>query len=407
MRNKFFYGYIIVSICFILQICMVGPRNSFGVFINPLTDEFGWSRALVAGSFSLSTLMLGFSSVIMGWFNDKVGPRIVTTVCGVLIGAGLILMYFVQSPWQLYLFYAILFGFGMGGVLAPLVSTINRWFISRRNIMLGLFMASGNLGGMIGPLIITALISAFNWREAFLYIGIGVSLIIVLLAQFLKHEPSQIGQVPYQTGKETRKKIVANPEELSMKQAFRTWKFWLFSVLMFCSGYCALTITVHIVPLCIDRGISADNAAVILSVLNMSMSVGSLLFGVVGERLGSRKTMIICQCLFLAVLLFLLPTGSALVLGVLAVAISMGGGGIGVLQGTIIAELFGLKSNGVILGVNFFVFTIGSSLGSFIGGFIYDSTGNYQLAFLICGILAVIALLIGIALNLIRKSQAA
>jgi MFS family permease len=407
MKKSFFYGYAIVFVCFLLQIFLVGPRNSFGVFIKPITEEFDWSRALVSGAFSLSTIMLGLSSVFMGAFNDRVGPRIVTTICGVMVGSGMMLMFFVHSAWQLYLFYSVLLGLGMGGVLAPLVSTINRWFVTRRNIMLGLLMAGGGLGGIIGPLLITRLIYTYDWRTAFLYVGIAVFIVIILLAQFLKRAPSQVGQTPYQKGNEARRKELADVVELSLKQALRTWKFWLFSIMMFCAGFCVLTITVHIVPLATDRGISATSAAVILSVMNLAMTFGSLIIGLIADRIGSQRMLLICQCLFLVVFMFLLPVNSAWVLGTFAVILSFSGGGIGVLEGTIIAELFGLKSNGVILGVNFFIFTIGCSTGAFIAGSVFDSTGNYQWAFLLCGALVVVALIFAIFLNRATKTKTA
>ena len=115
MKKSFFYGYIIVSICFIVQMVMFGPRASFGVFIKPLNNEFEWSRALISGAFSLSSIVQGSSGIIMGWLNDRIGPRIVVTISGILVGSGLMLMFFVHSTWQLYLFYSIIIGLGNGG----------------------------------------------------------------------------------------------------------------------------------------------------------------------------------------------------------------------------------------------------------------------------------------------------
>ena len=266
-------------------------------------------------------------------------------------------------------------------------------------------MVGGGLGGIIGPPLITWLIYTYNWRDAFLFVGIVVFVLIILAAQFLKRDPSQIGQIPYQKGNETRRKTLADVEELSLNQALHTRKFWMFSFIMFCFGFCVMTITVHIVPLAIDRGISATSAAMILSVMNVAMTAGSLIIGLIADKIGSRRMLIICQCLLLGVMLFLLPVNSAWVLGIFVVVMALGGGGIAVLQGTIVAELFGLKSNGVILGVNTFVYTIGCSLGAFIAGLVFDATGNYQWVFLLCGILVIAAIIMAIFLNRIRKRK--
>ena len=96
---------------------MFGPRVSFGVFINPLISEFNWSMALVSGAFAASTIVQAFSSIVMGWLNDRIGPRFVLTLCGILVGSGLMLMYLVDSVWQLYLLYVVLVGVGMGSLV--------------------------------------------------------------------------------------------------------------------------------------------------------------------------------------------------------------------------------------------------------------------------------------------------
>jgi MFS family permease len=166
-----------------------------------------------------------------------------------------------------------------------------------------------------------------------------------------------------------------------------------------------MTITVHIVPLAIDRGNSVASAAMILSVMNVAMTAGSIIIGLIADKIGSRRMLITCQCLLLGVILFLVPVNSAWILGIIVVVMALGSGGIAVLQGTIVAELFGLKSNGVILGVNTFVYTIGCSLGAFIAGLVFDSTGNYQLVFLLCGVLAITAIFMALFLNRIRKRK--
>jgi MFS family permease len=399
MKKHFFYGYIIVFVLFILQLVMCGPRMSFGVFIKPLTDELNWSRALVSGAYSVSGIMMGLSGIFMGWYNDRAGPRIVTTISGILIGAGLIFMYVVDSPWQLYLFYSILIGLGMGGIFVPPMSTITRWFVTRRNFMLSLLLVGGGLGGIIGPPLITWLIYTYNWHLAFLYVGIVVIVLTILLAQFLKRDPSQMDLTPYQRGNEIHRITMADAEGLSLNQALHTMKFWLFTLIMFCFGYCLTTIMVHIVPYAIDKGISPSTAAMILSVMIVALTSGCLVMGLITDKFGNRRMLIICECLFLSVLLLLLPVNSAWVTGIIVVILALGSGGISIMQVSVIAELFGLKSNGAILGVNEFALTIGGSIGTFVAGLIFDTTGNYQWVFLLCGILTASSIIMALFLN--------
>jgi MFS family permease len=406
MKKTFFYGYVIVFTCFILQLIMLGPRSSFGVFIKPITSELDWPRALISGGFSVSVVLQGFFAIIMGWLNDKLGTRVVLTVCGILIGSGLMLMYFIDSAWQFYLCYGLLVGPGMGGIYAPQMSTVARWFVKRRNIMSGIVMVGGGMGGLIGPPLITWLIYTHNWREAFLFIGIGAFFLIILFAQFLRRDPSQMGQIPYGEVSETKENVASNALRLSLKQAFYTTKFWLISLIMFCAGFCCMTIMVHIVPFAIDRGISPATAAVILSISNGTMPVGNIVVGLVADKIGSRRAFITCVFLLSSIMLFLLPVNSAWILSIFLIVLSFGAGGIAVILSSLVAELFGMKSHGTILGCIYFIFTLGGSAGPFIGGSIFDNTGSYQSVFLLCGFLVVLAIILALFLNRIRKTEA-
>jgi MFS family permease len=406
MKSNFFYGYIIVSVFFILQLLMVGPRSSFGVFVNPLTTEFDWTRALVAGAFSLSSLITGFSGILMGWLNDRLGPRIVLTICGILVGAGFVLMFFIDSAWQLYLFFGVLVGLGMGGVFPPQMSTVARWFIKRRNIMTAMLMVGGGLGGLVAPPLITWIIYTHSWQEAFLFVGIGVFILIILAAQLLRRDPSQMGQVPYGGASEIRGKTPSSISRLSLKQALYTKKFWFFTIAVFCIGFCNGVPSVHIVPYAIDLGISPATAAIILSVMNGAVPVGSIVVGLIADRISSRKAFMTCVCLLSSIMLLLLPVTSVWLLSFFVMILSFGSGGVAVLLSSLVAELFGMKSHGAILGCIVFSFTLGSAAGPFIAGSIFDSTDSYQWAFLISGFLIIAAIILTAYLNRIRKTEA-
>jgi MFS family permease len=404
MKNKFFYGYVILFCLFILHMTMYSPRGSFGVFIKPITADFDWPRALIAGAFSISSLVQGFSGILMGSLNDRLGPRIVLSVCGVLLGTGLMLMYFVNSAWQLYLFYVIPIGIGLGGLYVPQMSTAARWFVKRRNLFIGIVMAGGGLGGLISPPLITWIVYNHSWREAFLFVGAGVFVLVILAAQFLRKSPADMGLVPH--GEETRPsgKTPANVFGLSIKQALHTKKFWLLAFVIFCNGFCSVTVLVHIVPYAIDRGISPEVAALLLSLMNVVVPLGSVAMGVVADRIGSRKVFLTGVCLLSSILLLLLPVKVPLLLGLFLVVLSFGSGGVAVMQSSLVDDLFGMKSHGAILGCIVFTLTLGGAAGAYIAGSIFDSTGSYQLVFSICGLLVVAAIIVAAYLNHLRKS---
>jgi OFA family oxalate/formate antiporter-like MFS transporter len=406
MKRKFFYGYIIVFVIFILQIVLVGPEASFGVFLKPITAEFNWPMAFVAGAFSAYCVVQAFSSILMGWLNDRMGPRFVMTICGILVGSGLMLMYFVHSKWQLYLFYVALGGIGTGGILAPQISTIARWFVKRRNIATGVLFAGGGVGGFIGPTLITWLIYSYGWREAFLFIGIVLFVLVILGAQFLKRDPSTADQLPDGDGIEVKNKESSDVSGLTTKQAFKTKKFWFFAIVIFCIGFCLWTVFIHIVPYAIDRGISPNVAAMILSAMSLAQVVGNIVGSIIADRIGNGRALVACVCLLLAVILLLLPIANPWLLGFIVIILAFGLGGTSVLQSSMTARLFGMKSHGAILGFIIFAFSIGSALGTYLAGLVYDYTGSYQLIFLLCVVLVVAAIIMAISLNHIRKTEA-
>jgi MFS family permease len=405
-RTPFFYGYIIVGIVFIIQTIMFGSNSSSGVFFKPFINEFGWSRALISGAFSFTRLVQGLSGIVMGHLNDRLGPRVVITICGILVGAGFLLMSLTHTVWQLYLFYVVILGIGMGGVYAPQMSTIAKWFTQRRNLMTGIAFAGGSLGGLLLPPAVNWLISTTSWRETYIILGALALVIIVIGAQFLRGSPHQMGQVPYgeqkrPAGQEHQPNSIV--EGFSLKEAVSTRQFWIVIIMSFCNIFCLMTIMVHIVPHATDLGISPSEAANVLAVLSAGLLTGSFVVGLFADRIGARKAFVMCFIPMLAVLLLLLPVTKAWMLALIVFVMAFGNGGAAALMSSIFAELFGMRSHGLILGFSNLLSTLGAALGPFIAGYIFDTRSSYQWAFLICGVLVVAGLAITTLLKPIIK----
>jgi MFS family permease len=402
-KSKFFYGYIIVIAAFIIQLLMFGPRSSFGVFFKPMIAEFGWTRALLSGAFSMSSILQGFFGIVMGSLNDRLGPRVVMTLCGFLTGLGFMLMSQISAAWQLYLFYVVLIGIGMGGIYIPTMSTVARWFVKRRSVMTGLVIAGGGVGGLILPPVVNWLISTYGWRNAYIILGALILVIIILAAQFLRRDPTQMGLVPYGKNKAEQQELNFGIGGFSLKEAAGTIQFWMALVMLFCFGFCVLTITVHIVPHTTDLGIAAAAAANTLAVLNGVQLVGSIVLGGAADRIGNRQAYIICFILISAMLFWLLLIKETWMFYLFAAVMALGGGGGATLTSPLVAELFGMRSHGLILGVIIFCATMGGAAGPFIAGYIFDVSGSYQLAFLISAALGVVGLILAATLRPVKN----
>jgi MFS family permease len=402
-KSKFFYGYIIVIAAFIIQVLMFGSRTSFGVFFKPMIAEFGWTRALISGAFSISTVVQGFFGIVMGSLNDRLGPRMVMTLCGFLVGLGLMLISLISTAWQLYLFYVVFIGIGMGGVFTPPMSTVARWFVKRRSVMTGIVIAGAGIGGLILPPVINWLISTYGWRNSYVIIGALVLVIIILVAQFLRRDPTQMGQLPYGENKGGEPRLDLGTEGFSFKEAAGTGQFWIVFSMFFCLGYGAFSIIVHIVPHTTDLGISAATAANILAVINGVHLVGGIVLGGFADRIGNRQTYIICFILMSAALFFLLTAREVWMFYLSAAVLGFGGGGAATLESPLVADLFGIRSHGLILGFHSFSLTIGAAVGPFMAGYIFDLTGSYQVAFIVCAALGVVGLILAVILRPVKK----
>jgi MFS family permease len=397
-----FYGYIIAVAGFIIMATMFSSRYAFGVFFKPVLAEFGWSRATLSGALSLSMFIEGLLGIVMGGMNDKFGPRVVLTICGVFIGIGGILMSRVEAIWQLYLFSGIVIGIGMSGAWIPITSTIARWFFKRRGLMSGFVLTGTGLAALVTPPFADWLIAAYGWRNAFSIMGIGALVIVVLTAQVFKRDPSQMGLVPHGVTMEGDSVSDLIIKGFTLKEAFSTSQFWIVILMLFSFGYCMFTVVVHLVPYATDLNISASNAAKILGSMGGTAIIGRLLLGMLSDRIGSRGIFIIGFIWMPISFLWLVSAKEAWGLYLFTVTFGIAQGGMGAAESPLVAEIFGLKSHGFIYGVVGFGFTIGAAIGPWLAGYLFDVMVSYKMAFAMCAAFGLTGLICTVFIKPIR-----
>lgn len=385
-----FYGYVIVVASFLIMVIMWGASYSFGVFFSRLLEEFGWTRAMTSGAFSLSLVVLSFSGLVSGRLTDRFGPRIVVTLCGLFLGAGYFLMSQVNAIWQLYLFYGVLIGIGMSTAFVPLVSTVAKWFARRRGIMTGIAASGLSMGTLVMPPIANWLISLYGWRTSYMIIG-GLALVTVLIGQLLKRDPAEVGLLPYGA---------ANPEEslgvvatgFSLQKAIATRQLWMLGGAALCFTMGLGTTIVHIVPHSIGLGVSPAPAAAILAFIGGAGTVGRVTMGSAADRTSNKLALLVCFVLLAISLFYLVIADKLWMIYLFAVIFGFAYGGISALLSPTIAELYGLSSHGAILAIVNVCGEGGLAIGSVVAGYIFDVTGGYTSAFLLSAIFAVIGL---------------
>lgn len=401
-QPRFFYGYVIVLGSFIILLIAWGAQYSFGVFFKPIMNEFGWTRAATSGAYSLGMVLYGGFGIFSGRLSDRFGPRLVVTVSGLLTGLGLSLMSQISSIWQIYLFYGVLVNAGIAGTVVPLLSTVARWFVNRRGMASGIAMSGIGAGTAIMPPLANQLISNYSWRTSYVVVGSIVMAVTVIIAQFLRRDPSQMGLLAYNGDSVDTDSLNSGIHEFSLQEAIRTRQFWIIFVMFFCGAFGIQTVIVHIVNHATDIGISAATAATILSVVGVVGIGGRIGMGSIADRIGSRRAMIIVLTLMSASFLWLLSANELWMLYLFASAFAVAYGGHSALLSPIAAEFFGLRAHGMVFGLILFAVAIAEATGSLVSGRIFDISGSYYWAFILCAILGVAGAVLSILLKAAR-----
>lgn len=358
-----------------------------------MAEQLGLNAATTSAAYSISYFIEGVFSLISGGLADRFGPRKVISFSSLLVGLGYCLMPLVHSPWQLYLFYGVVVGVGMGAMFVPLVSMTARWFDARRNLMTGLVSSGAGAGMLIIPPWTARLIDYYGWRTSFVIMGALILAVILAAAQFLKRDPFEIGAAPYgETGKRPGGESISVREH-SLKEALRATQFWIIFIMVFWFGVFSMSFNVHIVPNAIHSGMDPARAANIMATTGALLIIGRILSGTAADKTGNKPVFILCFILSAGAFFFVAFVQAHWAFFLLAACLGFSQGGVGTSQSPLIASLFGLQSHGLIYGCVGFGLTIGAAVGPFFTGLIFDLTGSYHLALLICAASSLAALI--------------
>ena len=358
---------------FVTQFIIVGMLFTYGVLMTELEKEFGWSRTILSTIGAAGWLAWGILAIPGGYLNDRLGPRIVLGVNGFIFGIGFILFSISNEIWHLLLIFLFFIGVGLSTHDISTLSTIAKWFDSKRGLMTSIAKIGTAMGQIVMPPLIAILILSFGWRTATFYLGIAASVGLVLAASIVT--------VPDTSGRKaaSEKPIV----EISDKNVFK-----LLAFCQFCVFFAMFTTMTHIAAHGLNVGLSLENSAWLLSIIGFSSIFGRLSIGILADRLGGKTTYIVCLLPMTIALLTIPFTENILFIYILLFLYGFSHGGHFTIAPFIIAENFGLKNLGAVFGKITFFGAIGSVSGPIVAGAIFDYHQSYYYAFLLVGVLA-------------------
>lgn len=387
-KPTFYYGWVIVATCFVAA-TSYGLFYTFGVFFKSLQAEFGWGRALTGSVHSLHLLIYALSTFYFGRLTDRIGPRRALSLGALVLGIGLSLCSQIHSIWQLYLFY-IIASMGSGVTVSLPNATVQKWFIKKRGLALGLVTAGVGAGTLFLAPLAQSLIIAYGWRPTYIIIGVSYWALLTLNALAMVDTPEKKGLKPYgweenEAGK-GKPTVTAAFNHWSVGEALKTKAFLLITLIYFFTNLPIHMIMIHIVPYATDLGISKTLAASSLGLIGGISVLGRIGMGIASEKIGWKNGLFLC-CLISGLMLFwLIGVRNLWMLSVFALFYGFFyGGKITTIPG-LIGFFFGTKSLGEIIGTIHAVSLLGGIIGPVLGGYIFDRTGSYQLAFLIAAL---------------------
>lgn len=362
------------------------------MFLVALVREFGWSRSLVAGAFSLFTLIHGLASFPIGWLSDRIGPRRLVLSGGVVLTLGLVLDGAVTRPWQLYLAYGVVTaaGVSMAGWV-PAVMLVQRWYPQRVGTMLGLTSAGIGVGiSFFGPFS-QWLIDLVGWRGAFRIVAAIAFSWIVPATLLLVRESPRTAVAP------ATARVPAG-DDPTLRGVLPTLRFWLLGTCSLSTSFVNQTLLVHQVAYLVDHGISTFMAATVVSIVGIGSTVSKGAGGWVSDTLGREATYTLGMALVLASvgslgLLAVVPSPAwAYLYGLL---IGLGYSVTAPLMPAVVSDFYRGRHFGAIFGAIQAVNALGGSAGPWVAGRIFDHTGSYAGALMLtvaAGVLSIAAL---------------
>ncbi|MCL0074242.1 MFS transporter [Dehalococcoidia bacterium] len=371
-----------------------------------MTAEFGWSYLAFSLAASLRGIERGLAAPLMGLLVDRLGPRKLIFAGAFVAGMGFIMLSRTDS---LIMFYgaSIVLSLGFSASANVVLTTaVAHWFHRRVSLAMGLMTTGFGMGGLLLPVVMW-LINHYEWRTTLLLLGIGTWIIIPLLALVIRHKPEHYGYLPDGDLIPVLKNAESdtNIREFDAKQALKTRTFWLLSLSFSIRFMGVGAVILHVMPYLTSVGLASGSAVLVATFIPLLSIVGRLGFGWLGDVFAKRYVLALTAALQTTGLLAFYYAPSLWALVTFLITFGLGYGGAIALRPAIQREYFGRSAFGSIQGTSVAVLTIGGIIGPAFAGWVFDVRASYQLAWLALAIVTAVAIPLIMAIELPRNHR--
>jgi len=405
IRVKFFYGYVIVFAAWLVMFVCTAGVDTFSVFLPVLMEELGWASGTLSLGYTIGMVVVAVMSPVAGMLTDKIGPRQTVIIGAIIGGVGLCLTSQISQPWHFYLTLGLIMPIGFSlAYIIPTVATVRRWFTRKGALMGSLAMTGSGLGVVVFAPLVHSLIASYGWRATYLVLGITMAVGASIGGALLIKSPELKGTYPDGTkpaqAMPTRNEAeyTGRTEQWSASEAMRTSAFWCLILAQIGYFTAIVGLLPHLVTWAqVDVGLPPAAAVSMLSVFVFSSVVGRFITAFISDvlmlRFGRKPMLFLCT-IGITLAMFCAPMVSGTASATIFVIwVGFCYGSCFGLFPTYLGDLFGTANLPTLFGVVFMVISLVCAVGPWGFGVIFDWRGNYDLTFLVTGVLCLLSVI--------------
>jgi len=395
-----FYGWKLVGLAMLITALAGGPVwNGVGVWVAALEDHFGWSRAELTGAFSMAQFQGSLVGPLMGYLIDKLGTRRMVFIGFAIAGLGFIIFSRTTNLPTFYVAYFLIMLGISGGSWLPMMTSLNKWFYRKRGMAMGIAGEGSFLGGLVLVPILAWAVTPTNygWSVTALWIGVVFLVAAWPLSLMVRDDPADYGKLPDgESAGQREARLLAEQSNgenetadgglnFTARQAIRTHAFWFITFGHALSSMLIATLTVHLVPLLTDQGMSLQTAAYVWAVLMGVGAIFQLIGGYLSDRLPRNQVLFGFAALQTAGFILAAFIDNLPMAILFAVVYGAGFGGRVPITTAIRGDYFGNKAFATITGISMAPLYLLMLAAPLFAAFMFDSSGSYTVSFLILG----------------------